>query len=444
MKKIWMMCLILVMLISQCVSVFAQKETKSVTIPKNELFSQAAVLMDGETGRVLYGKNENLELPMASTTKIMTCILALEEADLDEMVTTSAYATSQPKVKLYASRGEQFLLKDLLYSLMLESHNDTAVMIAEHIGASILGFSNNPEEVVKRSATESKEAVKAFIELMNQKALSLQCYHTFFVTPNGLDGVTTYQDEKGEQIECTHSTTATDLAKMMSYCILHSPMKDAFLKITETYQYQFQNLTKTKTYSCQNHNAFLNMMQGALSGKTGYTGKAGYCYVGALERDGRYFVVALLNSGAYGNKTRKWTDTKKLMQYGITHFQYKTVYEGGIKTDSIEVYNAKPAANDYYGKVLVETRISDDKKLQFLMADWEEVEVVLKCEKLLKAPVRKNQIVGAMEVKLNGEVKAYLPVICTEEIAEKSYVDALKYIVYMYKLKTSNNNNKIF
>lgn len=439
-----MMCLILVMLISQCVSVFAQKETKSVTISKNELFSQAAVLMDGETGRVLYGKNENLELPMASTTKIMTCILALEEADLDEVVTTSAYATSQPKVKLYASRGEQFLLKDLLYSLMLESHNDTAVMIAEHIGAKMLGLSNEAETVKNRNEKESKEAMKAFIDYMNQKALALQCFQTWFVTPNGLDGMDFYQNDLGEQIERMHSTTATDLAKMMSYCILHSPMKDMFLNITGTYQYQFQNLTKTKTYSCQNHNAFLNMMQGTLSGKTGYTGKAGYCYVGALERDGRYFIVALLNSGAYGNKTRKWTDTKKLMQYGITHFQYKTVYEGGIKTNPIEVYNAKPAANDYYGKVFVETRISDDKKLQFLIADWEEVEVVLKCEKLLKAPVRKNQIVGAMEVKLNGEVKAYFPVICTEEIADKSYVDALKYIVYMYKLKTSNNNNKIF
>lgn len=432
MKKRFVMFVMMISLIAQTIPAFAETERTPVTIEKNDLFSQAAVLMDATTGRVLYGKNEDLELPMASTTKIMTCIVALEEANTDEIVTASSYATTQPNVKLNVTKGEQFLLQDLLYSLMLESHNDSAVVIAEHIGASLLGLSNNVEEVKKRSTTESKEAIKAFIDHMNQKALALQCFQTWFVTPNGLDGTDCYQTEAGEQIERIHSTTATDLAKIMSYCILFSPMKDDFLKITGTYQYQFQNIAKTKTYSCQNHNAFLNMMQGALSGKTGYTGKAGYCYVGALEQDGKYFVVALLNSGAYGNKTRKWTDVKKLMNYGITYYQYKIIYEGDFETEPIEVNLAKPTANDYYGKVFAETAIPDERAIQLLMADWEEAEVILTQEKTLTAPVRKNQIVGALDVLLEGEVKAHFPIVCTVEIKEKTFFDTIQYVMYEF------------
>lgn len=103
-----------------------------------ELYAQAAVLMDAESGRILYDKNGTQVLPMASTTKIMTCILALETADMGETVEISAYAASMPKVKLYVQKGEHYLLEDLLYSLMLESHNDAAVAIAEHIGRKCL------------------------------------------------------------------------------------------------------------------------------------------------------------------------------------------------------------------------------------------------------------------------------------------------------------------
>ena len=94
---------------------------------------RAAVLMDGDTGRILYGKNQDQTLPMASTTKIMTCILALENASLDDVVEVSSYAASMPDVQLNIREGEQYRLGDLLYSLMLESHNDTAAAIAEHV-----------------------------------------------------------------------------------------------------------------------------------------------------------------------------------------------------------------------------------------------------------------------------------------------------------------------
>ena len=131
-----------------------------------ELYALSAVLMDGETGRVLYGKEAYRARPNASTTKVMTCILALELGNGDDYVQVSKEAASQPQTHLGMKEGQQFYLEDLLYSLMLKSHNDTAVAIAEHIGGS----------------------VKKFAALMNQKAKKLGCTDTHFVTPNGLDG----------------------------------------------------------------------------------------------------------------------------------------------------------------------------------------------------------------------------------------------------------------
>ena len=138
--------------------------------PKN-LYAQSAVLIDADSGRILFGKDEHKVRPMASTTKIMTCILTLENMTQDQKVKVSQKAAGQPKVRLGVKSGEEYYIKDILHSLMLESHNDSAVMIAEAIGGS----------------------VEAFAKMMNEKARELGCKDTHFVTPNGLDG----EDEGG-------------------------------------------------------------------------------------------------------------------------------------------------------------------------------------------------------------------------------------------------------
>ena len=166
-------------------------------LPPLKLYAKSAVLMDAASGRVLYSKNGDEQLPMASTTKIMTLILTLERADLDDTVTVSAYAASMPDVQLNIREGEQYRLKDLLYSLMLESHNDSAVAIAEHVGGS----------------------VEEFAAMMNQKAREIGCTNTWFITPNGLDATAEYTNAQGEKETRTHVTTAEDLARIMSYCI---------------------------------------------------------------------------------------------------------------------------------------------------------------------------------------------------------------------------------
>ena len=143
-------------------------------LKESELYARSACLLDADTGRVLYMKNGTQQMPMASTTKLMTCILALELGNLEDVVVVSKRAQRQPKVHMGAGEGETFLLKDLLYSLMLESHNDTAVMSAEHIGGS----------------------VEDFAKLMNRKTKEIGCEDTYFITPNGLDA----EDEQFAQI----------------------------------------------------------------------------------------------------------------------------------------------------------------------------------------------------------------------------------------------------
>ncbi len=327
----------------------------TVNINTYDLYAGAAVLMDAMTGRVLYEKNGYEQKAMASTTKIMTCLIALEYGNLNELVTVSAYAASMPNVKLGVRNGEQFLLKDLLYSLMLESHNDVAVAIAEHIAGS----------------------VEAFATLMNQKARDIGAYNTNFVTPNGLDAA-------------EHYTTAADLALIGAYAIKNNK----FVEITNTASYSFSNNAGTRSFSVNNKNSFLNQMDGAFGIKTGYTGQAGYCFVGALKRDGKVFISVVLGSGWPPNKTNKWSDTKKLMNYGLSNYSYEVIFSPR-EYEILEVAKGK--------KNSIATYI-DEEICVLINSEKDVVDVKYVTAQKLEAPVKANQTVGFAEIYLNGEL----------------------------------------
>lgn len=355
-----------------------------------QLYAQAAVLMDADSGRVLYGKNEEAKLPMASTTKIMTCILALEYGSPEEIVEVSSYAASMPKVKLYVKSGEKYYLRDLLYSLMLESHNDSAVVIAEAVGGN----------------------VEKFAAMMNQKARDIGCYDSYFITPNGLDAKV---NETGK----VHSTTAADLARIMAYCVTDSPEKERFLEITRTQGYDFTDVDGTRSFHCNNHNAFLGMMQEALSGKTGFTNNAGYCYVGAVESEERIFTVALLACGWPNNRSYKWSDMKKLAAYGMERYQYRDIYEE-------QAFAAIPVRDGIAGEKgtpFEEAEVSvtlqaGEKSLPYLLCEDDRVEVKSRVEPVLDAPVAAGEEVGSVSYYLNGElIKSYT--VCADEAIEK-------------------------
>lgn len=428
---------------SFCLQVHAEETAASVltdtsgkvNVREADLYSVGAVLMDAQSGRVLYGKGADLQLPMASTTKIMTCIIALEYGDLEDVVTASAYAAAQPKVKLYLSKGEQNTLEDLLYSMMLESHNDSAAAVAEHIGSLQLGWDVSKEAVESRTASESMQAIKAFARLMNEKAREIGCQDTWFITPNGLDATETFTLEDGSTIEKIHSTTAADLARIMSYCILHSPKAELFLKITGTYQYRFQDIDGSHSYACSNHNAFLSMMNGAISGKTGYTGNAGYCYVGALKDGDRYFVVALLNSGAYGNKERKWKDVRILMQYGLDHFQEQTIFDGALQTEDVRITEGKTDVFHFWEEAYSGTKVEGMEPVKLLLADWESYEVTWQQEHSLAAPVKAGDKVGEVNIYLENALYKQYDIILTENVDKKTIMDTIEYIIHQFLFK---------
>lgn len=364
-----------------------------------QLYARSAVLMDADSGRVLFGKEESEIRPMASTTKIMTCILALENQEEGQIVTVSGYAAGQPKVRLGVREKEQFLLRDLLYSLMLESHNDSAVVIAEGISGT----------------------VKEFAGLMNQKARELGCMDTHFVTPNGLDE----SDEGG-----IHSTMARDLAMIMRYCISQSPCREEFLEITRAKNYQFSDVADERTFYCVNHNAFLDMMDGALSGKTGFTSDAGYCYVGALTRDGRTFIVALLACGWPNNKSYKWKDTRKLMEYGIANYEYRDVWEE-VKLPQIQVTEGVKKEDPYDTRIHIPLRLEGKREIPVLMRSGESAEVITDLKEQVSAPVEEGENVGQVRYLLDGNEIASFKVVTDEGVKKRDMKWAVRWVLHL-------------
>lgn len=364
-----------------------QAEEAAAEQEELRLYAKAALLMDATNNRVLYEKNGYEVLPMASTTKIMTAILALEYGNLEDEVTISKKAASMPKVHLGMREGEIYKLKDLLFSLMLESHNDSAVAIAEHIGGSTEGFA----------------------ELMNQKARDLGCENTWFITPNGLDAA------QGDKI---HSTTAYDLAKIASYAV----QNDLFVTLVGTESHSFSEKQSGRGFVVHNKDLFLGMMDGAIGIKTGFTNQAGYCFVGAVRKDDRTLVSVVLASGWPPHKTYKWADTKELMNMGVEDYSLRNV-EGLKIPDRIAVING------------VEDEIPLNMEWQdvsMLLADWDEVEVTVDLKENLEAPVEKGEIAGYERIEVNGQLFYAFPIETAAAVEEYTYDYCLKYLAELF------------
>lgn len=403
-KQIVAVILIIVGMLNNSFSIYAGNN-KETTAPES-LHALSAVLMDGTSGRVLYGKNAEEPRAMASTTKIMTCILILEQCNLEETAATSAYAASMPKVHLGAAEGEEFYVKDLLYSLMLESHNDSAVILAEHAGGDVPGFA----------------------EKMNEKAREIGCEDTWFITPNGLDA----QEEVQGEVK-KHHTTATDLGRIMRYCISQSPKKEEFLEITRTPSYSFQDVSGKRSFSCNNHNAFLSMMEGALSGKTGFTSEAGYCYIGALEQEGKTLIVALLGCGWPNHKNYKWQDTRALMEYGLEHYTLHSFSEAKLPQipSVIPVEKGQGEKLGEMAQVSTVRRETEDMKL--LLGAEDEVRTVYRGKTFLEAPVKEGDKIGEISYELNGEIWKTEDVVAGNDVEKIDYAWCLKQTIERLK-----------
>ena len=271
--KQWL-CLVLaifIVLVTGGLPVSAEEKT----LEEGELHAAAAVVMDGETGEILFEKNGGEQRSMASTTKIMTLLVALEYGDFTEPVTVSANAARQPKVRMNLKEGETFWLIDLLYAMMLVSYNDAAVAVAEAVAGN----------------------VESFCYLMNLKARELGAFDTHFVTPNGLDAE-------------NHFSTAADMAR-----IARSALDDEeAMQIMQTRSYTIQqDEINCRNVQLLNKNPLLSSYTAAI----GYTNEAGLCLIGMAERDGVQLVSVVLGSGWPPHSNYRVSDTVKLFDFGF-------------------------------------------------------------------------------------------------------------------------------
>lgn len=346
------------------------------------IYSKGSVLMEKGSKRVLYERNAHERMAMASTTKIMTCIVAIESGKLDEIVTVSGKAARAPKVKLGLQTGEKQRLGDLLYSLMLESHNDTAVAIAEHVGGS----------------------VEAFCAMMSEKAKEIGAEDTCFETPNGLDGP-------------SHYSTPYDMALITAYA-LDNP---EFVKVINTPQIELPTtkVEGSKKHALINKNRFLHQYEGAEGVKTGYTSKAGHCFVGAVKKDNMELIGVALGAGWDSKgKSRKYTDVIKLMNYGYNNYKKYKVLEQGEEKGTVKVVNGKVEEVNLYADetVILPLTESEKEQLELKKSIFEEV----------RAPIEENQVVGKIEVVCGGQVLKKVDLVAGQKVAKANMLDKIK------------------
>ena len=389
----------------------ASTVTAKTAPTSSELYSTSCALMDGYSGRILYGKSPTTPMANASTTKMLTCILALEYGNLSDSVTVSARAAGQPKVRLGMTEGQEYVLEDLLYCLMLESYNDCAVAIAEHISGS----------------------VEEFAALMNEKAAEIGCIDTYFITPNGLDD----EDETS-----FHHTTAEDLCLIMRYCTWESPECDTFLTITQTASYTFTDAYGS-SHTATNHNTLLTTMDGALTGKTGYTNDAGYCYVMAYEKDGKRFCVALLACGWPNNKTYKWKDANTLITYAISTYTVQNLYQEP-DLPIITIANSCPASPtlaDWGQNVsfipelaLPQTSEESIPELIYMISSEDSISYDVNIQSSMTSPILSGQTIGYYRISIGDEPICEYAILATTSACAWDFPTLLKTIILSYVL----------
>ncbi len=325
--------------------------------------AHGAVLMDFKTGRVLWEKNSQSPLANASTTKIMTAIVALERGKLEDTVKISHRATTAPEVKMDLTKGEEIKLEYLMYALMLQSSNDAAIAIAEHIAGN----------------------VEEFCLLMTEKGRDLGAYDTIFETPNGLD--------RGE-----HHSTAYDMALITRYA-LNNP---EFMRIINTQEVIAKS--SKRTYNIANRNRLLHEYEGGNGVKTGFTNKAGHCFVGAARRNDMQLISVVLGSGwGEKGKEQKWRDTKEILNYGFASFTYKDIISKGVVADYVEIDRSKtPKVGIFYSEGLV---------MPVTQEEADNIKILVEAPDKVKAPVDANVPMGIAKVYLGDKVYKEIPLL---------------------------------
>ena len=332
--------------------------------------------MDADSGRVLYGKNEEDVLPMASTTKIMTALTAIENCDnLDESFEISPRSVGISGTSIYLREGEHLSVRQLLYGLMLVSGNDASVAIAEKVGGS----------------------TKKFVDLMNETARKIGAYNTHFDNPHGLDSK-------------THYTTAKDLALITSYALKNPTFKE--IVTTKNTKITSQ---EGKTRYLRNKNKLLFSLEGCIGVKTGFTDDAGRCLVSACENDNMGVVCVVLNCGPM------FEESRQLLETALDSY---TLY------DLTEDYNLPAAIAVENGKA---SRVGIETKGEYYYPLSKEektkVKYVYNLSKSIEAPADKGTEIGDVQIFIDNDLHFSEKVYTIENVRRSSIWQNVKQFV---------------
>ena len=356
-------------------------------LPKTN--SRRYIVYDRISKSMIIGKNEDVKSAMASTTKIMTTIVILEKADLNEKVTVSAKAGGTGGSRLGLKRGDKASVRDLLYGLMLRSGNDAAVALAEHVGGSVKGFA----------------------KLMNEKAIELGLTNTHFVTPHGLD-------------DANHYTTALELAKLTDYAMDN----ETFAKIVGTKSTTIY--INNQSRQINNTNELLGVLNGVVGVKTGFTNNAGRCLVTETKRNNMDIITIVLGADTKKDRTK---DSVNLIEYTFSKYKMYNLEEQIIKE-----FNKWKNINEKR-ILIIKGKTSNPKlalgaieKATIPICDNDKIEYSINALTEVEAPVEQWNVMGTLTVKLNGEILENIDIVNVNEVQKRDWKDYFKIVLNTY------------
>lgn len=334
--------------------------------------AKSAIVMDAATGKVIYSKNADERRYPASTTKMMSLIVALEHGNLNDVITTSANAASTEGSSLWLTQGEQMKMSDLLYGIMLISGNDATVAVAEHISGT----------------------VENFAKLMTEKAHAIGAKDTNFTNSSGLP-------------DPNHYTTAHDLAKIAAYGY-KNPL---FTQIVSTEHKILPPTVKGDIRDLYNENKMLWFYEGGNGVKTGYTDAAGRCLVSGAKRNNIQLIAVVLDSETM------WDDSKALLDFAFSQLKAETVFNQGDILKTMRVANGKSEFVKLVADTSIVLPVSEKDKDQFT--------TVIDAPGNVEAPIIKGQKLGVAKVFYNNTEIAAVDLIADESIERKSFFSTL-------------------
>ena len=375
----------IVLTLSLLIPINVMASEEETAIKKPTVDAHGAILIDAKTGRILWGKEPHSPLAMASTTKIMTAIIALESGRMDETVTVSKKAAAAPKVKMNLTAGEKLKLGDLMKALMLESSNDAAVAIAEHLHGS----------------------VAEFCAVMTEKAREIGALDTVFETASGLDA--------GD-----HHSTPYDLAIITRYA-LEVP---GFIALTNTQSAQFSS--DKRSYYFNNRNRLLHEYAGANGVKTGFTNKAGHCFVGAAKRkvadeDMQLIAVVLASGWGQKGKNQKYADSKEILDYGFNHYTYETVITAENEAGLMPVTRSRTVEIPYH--------YAENLRIPLNTAEKSALSVEIITPENKKAPIITGDEMGTAQIYIGDEMYATITLIASADATRHDFKTSLEKVV---------------